>query len=237
MIIISSGFPKSASTLLFLYTEHLITASGNNKGQEKFRRYCKDGFMPAFGVLNSLHLFFISMSGPIVIKTHSGPSFTLRLLQALGLAKAYYSIRDPRDVVLSALDHGAKARSNAKKSNSDIAFAPYHNRKELLPALQMHFARFKAWKKYGKALFVRYEDLIASPEQELSKVLQHINMSALSKYIPDTVRWFQERKQETINFNKGTVTRFQTELTTAEIAETEKDLREVILEMNYELTQ
>jgi len=50
MIIISNGFPKSASTLLFLYTEELLLRSRRPAAQEKFRKQNAEGFIGHFGI-------------------------------------------------------------------------------------------------------------------------------------------------------------------------------------------
>lgn len=236
MIIISSGFPKSASTLLFLYTEHLLKLSGQSRGQKLFRRLNNEGFTPWFGPLNTLWYVITSMFGPVVIKTHAGPGFFIRMLLGLGMAKAYYSIRDPRDVVISALDHARKARSKTELSNSDKAFVPFKSIEDMRPALRMHFDRYRSWKEDGRILFIRYENLMMNPETELKNVVRYIGRPELEKFIPETIKWFAERKTETINFNVGTITRFGSELSKEEIAVYESELKEVITSMNYKLS-
>lgn len=237
MIIISSGFPKSASTLLFLYTEHLLKLSGRSRGQRMFRNINKEGFTPHFGLLNTLWYIFASCFGPVVIKTHAGPSFFIRLLLAMRLARAYYSIRDPRDVVLSAMDHAEKARKKTEQSDSDKAFAPFKTWDDLFPALDMHFSRYHAWKKDGRVLFVRYEALMKDPSGELTKVVQHIGLPGLIPKIPETVQWFASRKNETVNFNKGQLARYTTELSPEEISRLERRMKDVIVAMDYPLNQ
>jgi hypothetical protein len=234
MIIISSGFPKSASTLLFFYTEELLKRSGKKTGQEKFRKQNPEGFISHFGIFITLKLLFLSVFyGDVVVKSHTGPTFFVRLLINLGFAKAYYSIRDPRDVVLSALDHAKKARTKTIKSPSDIAFAPFQSRADLYPALHMHFNRFSEWKHYGKVLFLRYEDLLGKPEEELSSVLNWLNRKNALRYIPAVVSDFNAKKMETKNFNKGEISRFQNEMSQEIILEIETKLREYFPAMNY----
>jgi hypothetical protein len=235
MIIISSGFPKSASTLLFLYTESLINGSGKTRGQKMFRRFNREGFTPAFNPLNAAWYVFASLFGPVVIKTHSGPCFSLRILIGLGLAKAYYSVRDPRDAVLSAMDHGEKARTQGIKTDSDVAFAPFKEWKDIYPAFHMHHKRFESWKKYGKVIFPRYELLMTQPDAELQKIVDFIGRNFLRKYIDSTVSAFLKNKTSTKNFNKGETSRYQTELNEQQIAALEKELRDCILSMDYKL--
>lgn len=235
MIVISSGFPKSASTLLFLYTEHLFSAAGKSQGQRLFRRFNKEGFTPHFGFLNTPWYILLSLFGPLVIKTHAGPTFFVRLLIGMGLAKAYYSVRDPRDAVLSAMDHAKKAREKGIQSDSDVAFAPFKTWDDLFPAFHMHHQRYEAWKRYGKALFLRYEDVVTDPAEELTRVVHFLDRKKLEPYIPETVQLFGEKKQSTKNFNKGAVTRYREELNAEQLELLEKKMGPCITSMGYTL--
>lgn len=234
MIIISSGFPKSASTLLFLYQEHLLSVSRKSRGQVFFRKWNREGFVPHIGILRATWLVLLSILGPIVVKTHCGPTFFVRVLIRFRLAAAYYSIRDPRDVVLSAMDHAVKARNRSSKLNSDISFAQFHSWHDLYPALRMHYARFLAWKQF-KTFIVRYEDVIRNPSQTLLQINNVTGQEHLNTLIPETIEWFMMNKSETINYNTGKLSRYKEELTTTQIAELEKELYAPIASMEYPL--
>lgn len=234
MIIISSGFPKSASTLLFFYTEELMLRSGKRTAQKKFRAQNPEGFIPHFGFLATMNLLRLSLfHGDLVVKSHTAPTFFVRLLTRFGFARAYYSIRDPRDVMLSALDHAAKARTKTEKTPSDVAFAPFHSRRELYPALHMHFERYRQWKRFGKALFVRYENLLTHPAGELAALLDWLGRPEDKQHIPAVVAYFAGQKKETRHFNKGVLSRYSTELSAEEIREVELHLGDCIREMDY----
>jgi hypothetical protein len=237
MIIVSSGFPKSASTLLFLYTEEILKQSGKRSAQNKFRKHYPEGFIHRFGILNTAYLCWLNLFfGNVVVKTHSGPNFFLRVLIKLGIAKAYYSIRDPRDVILSALDHGKKARMNGIKSPADNAFLIYEKKEDLFESLKMHYANYTGWKKFDKLLFVRYENLLASPEAELKKVLAMLKWNEKEELIQGIIELFSKKKSETKNFNKGELSRFEKEFSEEELKETENAIREIIPGMGYQLT-
>ncbi|HTL82854.1 MAG TPA: sulfotransferase domain-containing protein [Bacteroidia bacterium] len=238
MIIISGGFPKSASTLLFYYMEEYLARSGKKNAQKKFLRWNPEGFIPAFGILNSTRLVLLSVfSGDVVVKTHAAPNWVLKLLINLKFAKAYYSIRDPRDCVLSALDHGRSAREKKEKTPSDIAFAPFQTRKDLYPAFHMHFDRYMKWKRYGKVLFVRYEELLDDTYGELNSILSYLGKTEEQKNTRAIEKYFAAKKHETRHFNKGVISRYADELKNEEIDEIEKELPEIFSEMNYPLHQ
>ncbi len=105
MIIISSSIPKSASTLIYNYQEDLLALASQNNAvaQEEFNKYSNCGFLRGIYFNNFLTIIFLKIKyGNVVIKTHSKPSFFIKLLIALGLAKATFCYREPRDIILSA---------------------------------------------------------------------------------------------------------------------------------------
>jgi hypothetical protein len=236
MIIVSSGFPKSASTLLFLYTEEILTQSGKRSAQQKFRKRYPEGFINRFGLLNTMYLFFLNLfSGNVVVKTHSGPNFFLRFLIKMKIAKAYYSVRDPRDVILSALDHGKKARATGIKTPADKAFEMYEKKEDLFASLKMHYENFARWKKFNDVLFVRYENLLSSSQAELKKVIEMLGWEKEEKLLPGIIESFAKKKSETKNFNKGEVSRFEKEFSESELEEIENEIGRLIIGMGYEL--
>jgi Sulfotransferase domain len=235
MILICSGYPKSASTLLFLYAEAFILKGGKTAGQKRFMKDNPDRFMERIAFKQALYLLFHSITkGPIAVKTHDEPRFFSRLLIRMGFAKALYSIRDPRDVVLSALDHGNQARAKEKMSASDKAFSVFKTRTELYPALTMHSERFIQWKKSGLAEFFRYENVLTDPYTEIMRIVLISDLKISKEDVRKTVDEFNSRKNETLNFNKGLLSRYRNELTETEIREIEQEMKQVIIEMNYQ---
>jgi len=155
----------------------------------------------------------------------------------VGFARAYYSLRDPRDAMLSALDHAASAQAKTEKTLSDVYFARFHSRQDLCPALLSAFGTFHRWKRFGKVLFVRYEDVLAAPEQELDRIVEWLGLKADRKNVSTVVAHFAKRKAETRHFNKGVLTRYSSELNAREIREVEVHLCDCIREMNYRFSQ
>lgn len=237
MIIVSSGFPKSASTLLFLYTEEILKQSGKRSAQAKFRKRYPEGFIHRFGLINSTYLFFLNwFSGNVVVKTHAGPNFFLRVLIKMKVAKAYYSVRDPRDVILSALDHGKKARAAGSKTPADKAFEGYSKKEDLYAPLQMHYENYAAWKNFNHVLFVRYEKLLTDPQTELKRVLAMLGWNEQEKNLAAIIETFSKKKSETKNFNKGELSRFGNEFSEQNLKATEQAIQHIISGMGYQPT-
>ena len=111
MIVISAALPKSASTLICNYQRDLLLAGKKGSAQSEFQRANGGRFIEKVGFRKMLRLVFWNFRlGSFVFKTHCAADITLRVLIHLGLAKATYCFRDPRDVVLSALDHADRSR-------------------------------------------------------------------------------------------------------------------------------
>ncbi len=62
-----------------------------------------------------------ALGHPVALKTHTRPDPAVRALVATGAARAHAVVRDPRDIALSMLDHGARARARGRPAFSEIA--------------------------------------------------------------------------------------------------------------------
>src|ERR1700758_1924659 len=222
MIIISCGLPKSASTLIFEWTEELIVISGKRSGQKQIRAIFKEAYVHKFGFINTFLIFIVSyFCGSIVVKTHSRLSLSIRMLIYLKLAKATYTTRDPRDIILSAIDSG-------KTNNQFAAFTTIEN---TIPQVIIECKKWERWREYGNALFLKYENSINEPLVCIQKIAQYINCSANAELILSVL----QKKNKTVNFNKGTDKRYLVEMTEAEKMFCTEKLKQYILKLGYSL--
>ncbi|GAB4134560.1 MAG: hypothetical protein Fur0041_07970 [Bacteroidia bacterium] len=193
--------------------------------------------MAHIGMKEALFLLYVSLfKGHIAVKTHDGAGFFIRILIRLRLAKGFYSVRDPRDALLSAMDHARKGRTTQQPSASDKAFAVFHSGDDLYPALQMHFQRFLSWKKFGKCIFPRYEDVIDKETDTIQTLCDYTGIQPAKKNIAEIASDFIRNKEHTPNFNKGLKSRYSSEMSVEEIKETELQLKNCILEMGYTIS-
>ena len=226
MIVICSGLPKSATTITFAYTEELLMIVVPRNGRKQFRFFYREGFVHRFGFINTtlflfLHLFF----GSIVIKTHAAPTFFVRLLIRLGIAKAMYNIRDPRDIALSAIDHG--------KRNSSSAFAKYKKPADMFGDLRKEGENYLQWKAFGRVLFIRYEVISAAPLQGLEQINNYLRLQVPQQQLAAVSAYFEANKATNRNFNKGTSGRYLQEMSPAEQLESAAALKTYIHELGY----
>lgn len=110
MMVISSGMVKSGSLWYYRMTNDLLAHAGlrkdleSDEGKDKVKLGKID--LGSLRRLKDLH----KRGYGYALKTHSPPSKLIPLFRKS--VKATYTYRDPRDVVLSILDHAKKARAS-----------------------------------------------------------------------------------------------------------------------------
>jgi hypothetical protein len=112
MIYICYGIPKSASTFLYQLTEEVFRAAGRKParlGPPLRPRMSVENY---FGSIDPTLLQDISGQAAgrdVVLKTHALPHPEVGRLITAGSVLASASIRDPREIALSILDHGRRS--------------------------------------------------------------------------------------------------------------------------------
>lgn len=220
MIFISAGLQKSGSGLFFNLTNDLLTACGGEDIREIRQKYnlqhvikhynCNVGNL-AESTLTAL-LRIHEQGSSFVVKTHSGPSTFVKTLMNQGIVKATCIYRDPRDVILSALDHGEKIRKNG---DTDHIFAACTSIENTLPIVEKWLDNgIMKWLELDHVLTVKYENLIKKPVQELRRLAEflQINTGAIdleamySRYSSENLDDFQKGY---LHFNVGSTERFR----------------------------
>ncbi|MDJ0725744.1 MAG: sulfotransferase domain-containing protein [Prochloraceae cyanobacterium] len=185
MIIISSSIPKSGSTLVYNYQKDLLASADRNNAvaQEEFNKHSNCGFLSKkqLNIKKILTAIFITRKyGNIVIKVHSEPTFLIKLLVTLGLAKATFCYRDPRDIILAAINHGERTRkgldpSNACKNMVSIA--------DSIPIVKSWTRNWYEWKKFERVFFIRYESLMKNKLFYLQAMSDYFNLNLKKEQI------------------------------------------------------
>ena len=209
MILISAGMPKSGSTLLANYQEDLLKASGRASAQALLAQR----YTPAFRPWTAARLARLGRQGDMVLKTHSPLNLPLRSLIHLGLARATFSHRDPRDVLLSAIDHGERTRRGEDPSG---AFAGFRSVESGLPLLRGTLVQAERWFRHPGVLLIGYADLINEPETILRRVADLMEWRVSDGQIRESVDRQAAARESTPNFNKGTLGRHESEMSEAE---------------------
>lgn len=236
MIVISYSLPKSASTVLFEYTQDLIENAFPENGNEELVRRTEvgavlgnGGSVPNFEDKNMQEfLSILTDCGPFAVKTHCKLSDNVKHLVETGKAKVTIVHRDPRDVVLSAVD--------CCKNTANTGFPMFQSHPSLSiswPLVKKMVPRVLEWMEYGNCLVLRYVDLVIDPEGTVAKVAEYLEIPIGGKKIADIVQYHTKHRNHL--FNKGKVLRYPDELDCDEIEMLTAGLRDEILALGYEL--
>lgn len=242
MLVISAGMQKSGSAYIYNLINDILISSGKPDARKVKDKYGLKEVMKWHnnnigqlekGLLTKLVLLSL-IEGKFVVKTHSGPSRFHNLLLRLKLIKTIYVYRDPRDVLLSAQDHGRKIIDDG----DDHTFAQMIDFNDAFNNVKIWANIFKSYKKNKSVLLIRYEDMIDAPMVELQNICSYLNVG-VSEEILKMILTKYDRKNPNANmtglhFNKGITYRYRNELTDPQIDRFSSELGIVIEEMGYD---
>jgi hypothetical protein len=238
MFVVSGGMQKSGSTLLHVYAMDLICRQHGSTGQRAFETWVREGPVGGSGsfpwkgwVDHVADLETLAAThGPFVLKTHL-PFTEIRQKLAGREIRAIFSYRDPRDAVLSALDHGARSRAAG-----DWPYAGCVDLAATLPVVREWCEAAVTWLDAPGVLRFRYEDLIEKTIEQVQRLAEFLGVSDPRSAAEAAVQ--EERSQRAPGknqFNTGLAHRWLTEMTPDEVDLCEKVLGGYITAMGYTL--
>jgi hypothetical protein len=216
MLVLSNGSPKSATTLYNSYTCALLGldesatvyqslsvlfANGRLTGQKNF---VKTLDKPSMEILYQLSL----TQGPLVVKVHLPPSADLLdFLKKPGVFMTYGS-RDPRDMLLSAIDHHHRfpdERDTHLFGSSDF--------RKILPYVKKWSKIAMKWRGTGVGHYFAYTDLLTDPENELRRLQTFLGTRLSDRSISEIISdEHAKRAPGEQRFNKGKLSRYRDEM-------------------------
>jgi len=243
MFVISSGMQKSGSGYFYNIINEILVASGMGVDARKIKHQRNlDELMKwhnnnigQLTFLKLLKLWRISaQEGVFVVKTHSGPSLPVKILNKLGALRIVYSYRDPRDVVLSAIDHGKKIQSEGEAHT----FAQMVDFDKALENVKSWLCIWRAYAEMPGVLTVQYEEMMQDPVSMTKKIEDFLKVSVdsgkrqniLWKYSRENV----EGERTGMHFNKAQTFRYKTDMTDEEKAKCKHEFSDLLLLMGYE---
>lgn len=186
MIVISYGIPKSGSTLAFELVRGMLKTAGFE--QEVFHNDVRDmsAINPArarnfiSGVTKEKLDEIIERTGPdriIVFKTHSDfPDDMfgwLEAAQADRRLQVIASYRDPRDICLSLMDSGAKAREKGKKTFSGI-----RDLEKAAVKVKGRITEFRKWAALKGTLRLNYDTVAFETDSAIAAIESALNIKS-----------------------------------------------------------
>ncbi|MDE1915793.1 MAG: hypothetical protein KGJ57_05720 [Sphingomonadales bacterium] len=202
MIIISFGMLKSASTLAYQMTEQILRQAG--------RAPCILGLplRPALSVTNyfdNIDMALIrrieaaAQGRDIVIKTHQLPAPDVLEQVEHGAIRATVSYRDPREIALSMVDHGARSRRWSIPEFSECKTAS-----DCLASIDDQVETLRSWCRIGGVERIAYNDICFDMRSVITRLANRLGVAVM----PAQVESVFANKMMVGQFNKGVKDRF-----------------------------
>ena len=202
MIYICYGITKSASTYLYQMTEEVFRATGRPVVRlgKPFRK--ADSVENYFNFITPETLNEIEAAigkRDIVLKTHGPPIASVAERIAAGNILASASIRDPREIALSMIDHGARARRWGIKH-----FTEFGEASDTLNALDIQIGLFESWAAIHSVRIFRYNDICYDSDAVVAGIAEQIG----AEVDPQAVLGMFRSKTTIGQFSKGKALRY-----------------------------
>ena len=247
MIIISAGLPKSGSSLYFNMLNDLLIAAGHPDVRELKQQYRLEPVLKhhncnidAWNFTAARALFGLhARKKTFAVKTHSGPGAVARAFLYCGAARTACIYRDPRDVVVSAMDHGRRIREQGERHT----FASCTTVEDTIPQVKRWLDNIMGWMEQAHVLPVTYEQLTGNPAGELQRLAEFLGIAGRvsAAQMENIVARYQrpegdEFMKEYLHWNKGVAGRYRGVLSGQEQRQCDLQFRPYLQRLGYPLS-
>ncbi|MBI5353277.1 MAG: sulfotransferase domain-containing protein [Chloroflexi bacterium] len=240
MIVLSVGMPRAGSGWHYNLINDLMKTTGCADARDIRKRYRLEHILTEancnIGVLSIKRLGMLAlpaMLNTFVIKAHTGPTRTSRLLSTLGLLRITYIYRDPRDAMFSAYDFGqqalAKGHPNAFSHLSDFG--------KSMNFIMQHVRIWEKWMNEKNVLVARYEDLLMNYDDEITKLTEFLKLDRSSPEVKKVIEGYRPdaaESQKGASSYKGRIGRFRSASTEEQKAILKEKLGTYLVRMEYD---
>ncbi len=244
MIVISAGMQKAGTGWYFNLTNDLLIRAGHQDV-----RFIRDKFelndmllyhncnIEVLSPFNLRRLEVLHHAGfTFAVKTHSGPTAALKELVRKGIFKITYIYRDPRDVAISAFEHGNDLRS---KRRTDT-FAKLNNLENAIMFAHDVLGVWNQYRQLNQILICRYEDLVSNPKREMIKLMDFLDLKLASSQLEEIIESYSQNRilnnkkmQGFLHYNQGVSGRFKHQMTPENLALCNQYFGHYLQQMGY----
>lgn len=207
LIYFSYGMTKRGTTLALHMASVALTLAGYKQHRMPGHLIVpnkKLNFSQHFSVSQTGELWDVvqSIGHPIVIKTHTRPDPAVVELVQSGRAIAHACYRDPRDMALSMLDHGKRARASGNP-----AFAEIKTLEDAKSGIRNQCDSLTAWLRMPNVLPLEFEDIAFDMKTTARRILNQLGINGDPEQIV-----YEVLDGRFTQFNKGIPKRHKIEL-------------------------
>jgi len=188
LIYLSYGMTKSGSTLAYQLARTAMQCAGMEQPLLKIDALRETKTINFIEQLEEWRLQALldearALGHAIVVKTHTRPDQPIvRALLEQGLAIGHAVYRDPRDMALSMLDHGARSRKSGTRE-----FSEFNSIASTLPNLRHQVETLAQWLRLPNIIPLYYDDLAFNTAAPTRKILKQLNIQLNPAHIAEIV--------------------------------------------------
>lgn len=240
MIILSVGMPRAGSGWHYNLIHDLMRVTGCAEASVIRTRFGLQGVLTEvncnIGVLSARRLGMVAvpalLGNTFVIKAHSRPTAAFRIMRAVGLVRATYIYRDPRDAMLSAMNYGERALRKGRPN----AFSHVVDFPRALDFMAAYVRIWDAWVRERGVLIARYEDLLQNYEAEARRLVEFLGLDVTRQEVSQVVHRLRPEQAEVrqgAHFFQGRIGRFREAFTQRQQQELSARFGRYLAEMGY----
>ncbi len=198
LIYISYGMRKSGSTLAFELTRALLEQNGFRQKRLSHQAVPGDASINFVHRLSAEQLERIesearALGGPVVLKTHQPPTPAVEAWLREGRIQGHCVYRDLREIALSTMDHGRRARASG-----DRAFANIHNLDDALHDIRRQVPHFLSWVRLPGIIPLYYDDVAFASQDTVRRLSEQTGLSGNPAKVERRVKSWRPTQ-----YNKG----------------------------------
>lgn len=213
-------------------------------GQVKFERAIESGnidglghFARNLGVPGNLEkLFNLSLeTGPFIVKTHAPFTDIIRDFLLTHNILVTFIHRDPRDIILSAIDHGHRP---VKNLSANSYFSQFLDVASSTPLVKIICQQYEGWLSFNKCNVYSYHELLTCPEQILRHTGELLGVSVGTDFISGVLKKYTENQGVgKRQYNTGKLLRFKDEMSEDDLETCTQNLKHEIEKFGYSIDQ
>lgn len=241
MIVLSVGMPRAGSGWHYNVINDLMKTTGCADARDIREKYGLQKVLTEvncnIGVLSARRLGMVTIpaltGNTFVIKAHSSPTNSSRLLSSLGLLRITYIYRDPRDAMLSAFDYGQRALTKGRPN----AFSHLSDFQKSVDFMMEYVHIWEKWMNEKNVLVARYEDLLINYDEESARLVKYLKLDGTNPEVQKVIAQYRPGAndgQQGLHFFKGKIGRFREAYTQEQKALLIDKLTPYLPRMGYE---